>query len=130
MAGLSSLGASAWAVRAQRKVRKLGAALREAGLDESERALEGRATFGEMTSALLQIRGAARISLAAGTACAVLALTEALSTGLERGLVVAVACFVLGALGTTVAGHCGRAAKVTRAQFREDWNARMTPRKR
>ena len=94
---------------------------------ESERSnveLEGRALLGEMSSALLQIRGAARISLATGTATALLALSDALRSGLERGLPPAMSCFVLGALGAGVAGHFGRLAKEARARFRDEWNAR------
>ena len=121
-AALSWLGSSTWAARSSRKIRRLGVTptLTEA----SEIELEARAVVSEMSTALLQIRRAARISLATGTATALLALSDALSTGLERGLPTALSCFVLGALGAGMSGHFGRVAKVHRARFRDEWKSR------
>jgi hypothetical protein len=123
VAGLSCLGCSAWAAKSRRKIRSLWVSPAASEGDRSEVELERRSALGEMTSALLQIRGAARISLASGTGCALLALSDALSSGLPRGLPVAVGCFVLGATGAGIAGHFGRVAKEERARFRDEWNA-------
>jgi hypothetical protein len=122
LAALACLASASWAARSSRKIRNL--ATTPITGERSEVELEGRAVRGAMSSALLQIRGAARISLAMGTATALFALSDALSSGLERGLPPALSCFLLGGVGAGLAGHFGRVAKEQRARFRDEWNAR------
>jgi hypothetical protein len=123
LAVLSTLGCVSWALGACRRTKKL-VALRPADVDRSELDLELRATARELASAALQIRGAARVALASGTATALIALSDALSSGLARGLPPAAACFVLGSLGAGVVAHFGRLAKAEKSRFRAEWNSR------
>lgn len=86
--------------------------------------LERREVFVALGVLLLRVRAAARIALASGTACALVALSAALAGDFATALGFALGCFSAGALASLVAAQLGRMASAEQRQLREEWNRR------
>jgi hypothetical protein len=90
----------------------------------AEVASERRGALSAMVLLLLRVRSVARISLASGTATALLALADGLGRGPLQALPAALLCFTLGGGSALILAWLGRSARDDWQRFRDQWNQR------
>jgi hypothetical protein len=87
--------------------------------------VDRRSALTGMELSLLALRASARVALAAGTACALVALASELGRDAQRATLMAACCFALGGLATAWVAQLGQMARADFKRFRDDWNRRL-----